>query len=89
MIDLKLRVVPEDGAAYMVAPKLGTLVAAERHFGKTLSELFATPGIEHIAWLAWEQTRRDGIVVKPFDMWVDTIGDIETEVDADPLDVTR
>lgn len=82
MIDLKLTV-EHGGDRWIVAPSPACLIACERHFGKPAPELFANPSFESLAWLAWEQTRRDGRDVQPFDTWIDGLVDLGTEVDDD------
>ena len=86
MIGVKLRVVPVDGEPYLVAPGLPAVIAAERHFAKPFTKLFGDGiGLEPIAYLAWQQTQRDGRVVKPFDEWVEEIGAVEAEDNTGPL----
>lgn len=88
MIDLKLTVVHADGVPYNVAPTAATLIEAEDHFGSTLAELFspAKMSLKGLAFLAWEQSRADGIAVKPFDVWRKQLVSVDMEVDDDPLD---
>jgi len=67
----------------------GTLIACERKFGKPMPEQFATPSLELLAWLAWEQTRKNGTTVPPFDQWFPTLLNVEVVGNEDPpLDVT-
>ena len=82
--DLKLTVTLAGEEPYSVDPNFGTIIAAERHFKKPATELFASVSAEAMAWLAWEQTRRNGVTVLPFDQWIEKLADIETET-PDPL----
>ena len=89
--DIKLEVVPVDGEPYLVSPALMTYVKAERRFKEPLSKLLLMPGIEVFAYLAYEQTRADGITVPAsFDTWIESVADIRTDTgdDAAPLDAT-
>ena len=85
--DISLTVHRTDEAPYSVDITFGTIIAAERHFKKPAPELFGSVSAEAMAWLAWEQTRRSGKAVLPFDAWLETLTDLETET-PDPLDPT-
>jgi hypothetical protein len=83
--DLTLHVTLDGEAPYTVDITAGTIIAAERWFKKPAPELFGSVSIEAMAWLAWEQTRKNGITVVEFDRWIDKLVDIETETAAGPL----
>jgi hypothetical protein len=38
--------------------------------------------MEYIYWMAWEAERRTGVVVKPFDGWIEDVEDVELADDA-------
>lgn len=75
---------------WTVAPTMATVIGAEKQFGESAQVMFAdgNVSITKMAWLAWEQTRADGIAVKPFEDWVKSLVDLEMDNDAVPLDVT-
>lgn len=54
------------------------MIVLERKYGKPAAELFAMPSMEHLAFLAWEQIRRDGATVPPFDKFIDKLESVET-----------
>jgi hypothetical protein len=85
MIDLTLTVELEDGEKWQVRPKLGTFIKFERQFKTPVSTAFNEPALEHLAWLAWEGSRKDGRTVPPFDKFVDNLVDLDLESDDTPL----
>ena len=85
MIDLTLTVELEDGEKWQVRPKLGTFIKFERQFKTPVSTAFNEPALEHLAWLAWEGSRKDGRTVPPFDKFVDNLVDLDLERDDTPL----
>ena len=76
------------GTKHHVDVSAATIIKCERHFKKPAPELFGSPSIEVMAWLAWEQIRKDGTTVTPFDKWIDDLDDIEADTGDDeiPLD---
>lgn len=85
MIDLTLTVELEDGETWQVRPKLGTFIKFERQFNTPVSTAFNEPSLEHLAWLAWEGSRKMGRTVPPFDKFVDQLADLDLESDETPL----
>ena len=85
MSDLTLTVELEDGEKWQVRPKLGTFIKFERQFKTPVSTAFNEPALEHLAWLAWEGSRKDGRTVPPFDKFVDNLVDLDLESDDTPL----
>ena len=83
---LSLRVKHGTDPAYTVDVAAATFIACERHYGKTMPAMFTDPSIEVLAWLAWEQTRKDGTTVTLFDQWFRDLEEIDAENDAAPLD---
>lgn len=57
-------------------------VAWERHSKRKISDLSAGIGIEDLSFLAHSALRRRE-QIKPFDVWVETVSEIEL-LDADP-----
>jgi hypothetical protein len=85
----KVRVVKSDGtqATYEVSPR--SIVAFERHFKSGLTTAFAKEQrYEHTYWLAWESEKQSGVVVKPFDSWLEDVVGVDVEVDRIPFDET-
>lgn len=61
---------------FPVKPK--TVLAFERKFGMGMAKAFSTDQRhEHIFFLGWEAMRSSGVVVKPFDAWLDEIEEVE------------
>jgi hypothetical protein len=87
MIDLTLTVELEDGEKWQVNPKLGTFIKFEKHFSTTISSAFTEGNISltHLAWLAWEGSRKVGRIVPPFDKFVDVLVDLDLESEDSPL----
>ena len=83
--DLTLHVTLQDEAPYSVDVTAGTIIAAERWFKKPATELFGAISIESMAWLAWEQSRKNGTTVPEFEKFIDRLIDIETETNGSPL----
>lgn len=79
---MRLTVKPITGEPYQISVTPAVIVHAERHFGKGMNQLFGEAmSYEALAWVAWNATHRSGIVVKPFDEWLDTIETIEAGED--------
>jgi hypothetical protein len=85
MIDLTLTVELEDGEKWQVRPKLGTFIKFERQYKTPVSTAFNEPSLEHLAWLAWEASRKEGRAVPLFDKFVDNLVDLDLENDDAPL----
>jgi len=86
---MRLRVVPADGATYEVNVTPKVIVAVERQFSKPMSQIFGeNASYEALCWTAWKASASSGIIVKPFDEWLDTIDSIEAaEVERVPLEI--
>lgn len=67
-------------STYHIKP--ATIVSFERHFGTGLGALSTDARMEYIYWMAWEAERRTGVVVKPFDGWIEDVEDVELADDA-------
>lgn len=75
---MRLTVQPLTGEPYEISVTPAVIVAAERHFGKGMNQLFGEAmSYEALAWLAWKGTHKAGMVVKPFDEWLEDIDNIE------------
>jgi len=90
MIQVKLRVVTIDGpqGEFRVTPKVQ--VEFERQFKTGIGKAFENDlKMEHIYWLAWKAQHYAGVVVKPFDSWLDEIVTVEVvDEGTAPLDGT-
>lgn len=86
---MRLTVTPSTGESYEVTVTPSVIVAAERHFNKGMNQLFGEAmSYEALSWLAWKATHKAGIVVKPFDEWLDNIEGIEAgEEKRTPLEI--
>ena len=75
----------QDGteAEYPVTPKVE--VEFERKFGVGIGKAFQEQKREHQHYLAWLAVKASGVVVKPFDGWLETIESTEVTVTTDPL----
>ncbi len=87
MIDLTLTVQLEDGERWDVTPKLATYVRFEDKFSTAVSAAFAegTVHLKHLAWIAWDGSRRAGRTVPLFDEFVDKLEDLDVTEHAAPL----
>lgn len=75
---MRLTVHPLTGEPYEISITPAVIVAAERHFGKAMNQLFGeSMSYEALAWVAWKGTHRAGVVVKPFDEWLDDVENID------------
>jgi hypothetical protein len=90
MIDLTIHVELDNGDKWSTKIKLSTIIKFERKYKISAAKAISPDGVylEYMAWLAWEQTRRDGRTVPVFDKFVDEIDDLEVVNDAVPLDET-
>jgi len=90
MLNMKLRVVKNDGPVgeFPVTPKVQ--VEFERQFKTGIGKAFENDlKMEHIYWLAWKAQHYAGVVVKPFDSWLDEIVTVEVvDEGTAPLDGT-
>lgn len=89
MLGWRVKVTKTDAsvATYPVTPT--TIVAFERYFKTGLASAFTNEQkMEHLFWLGWDSERRAGVVVKPFDEWLDSISLVEVETESSPLGVT-
>ena len=85
MISLTLRItIAGDSNEYQVGPKVQ--VAFEREWKTGLPKAFASDQrMEHLYWLGWKAQSSAGVVVKPFDGWLETVESVEVVEGADPL----
>jgi hypothetical protein len=85
MISLTLRVtVSGETSEYQVGPKVQ--VAFEREWKTGLPKAFSNEQrMEHMYWLAWKAQQSAGVVVKPFDGWLDTVENVEVVEGDRPL----
>lgn len=75
---MRLRVEPQTDDAYEVTITPKVIVAVERQYAKSMTELFGeSPAFEPLCWAAWKATQLSGRVVKLFDEWLDDIESIE------------
>ena len=86
---MRLRVVPADGATYEVNVTPKVIVGAEREFSKPMSQIFGeNSSFEALCWTAWKASQSSGIIVKPFDEWLDGVDSIESaEAERVPLEI--
>jgi hypothetical protein len=68
---------------YPVTPKVE--VEFERKFGIGIGKAFEQQKREHQHYLAWLAVKASGVVVKPFDGWLETVENTEVLVATDPL----
>lgn len=75
---MRLRVIPSQGEPYEVSVGPKVIVAAERQFAKPFTQILGQDmSFEALCWTAWKATHVSGLVVKPFDEWLDDIDMIE------------
>ena len=85
MISMTLRVtVAGETNDYQVGPKVQ--VAFEREWKTGLPKAFSTEQrMEHMYWIAWKAQQAAGVVVKPFDGWLETVENVEVVEGDRPL----
>lgn len=73
---MRIRVSMNDGSSYEVVAGPKAVVESERHFSKSMTQLFGaeSASYEALCFLAWRATQLSNRVVKPFDEW---LGDVE------------
>lgn len=75
---IRLKVTPAEGEAYEVTTNLFTIVALERKFKIKASDLANGIGLEHLAFLAFESCKQQGITVPAvFDDYVRRLDAVE------------
>jgi len=85
IIDLTITVQTEEDK-WSVKPIAATWVHFERQYNVKVPQLGNSLSMEHLVWLAWEQSRRENRPVKPFNEFLDTVIDLELgEPDTTPL----
>jgi hypothetical protein len=76
---MRLRVAQSNGESYElnIGPKV--IVEVERHFKKSMSQLFGADNAsyEALCFVAWRGSQLAMKVVKPFDEWLGEIDSIE------------
>jgi hypothetical protein len=76
---MRLRVTETDGGSYdlNIGPKV--IVEVERHFKKSMAQLFNADNAsyEALCYVAWRGSQIAGKIVKPFDEWLGEIDGIE------------
>ena len=85
MISMTLRVtVAGETNEYTVGPKVQ--VAFEREWKTGLPKAFSTEQrMEHMYWIAWKAQQAAGVVVKPFDGWLEMVENVEVVEGDRPL----
>lgn len=89
MISARAKITKTDGsvASHPVTPKV--IVEFERHFKVGLQAAFLNEQhMEHTFWLGWKAEHLAGVVVKPFDSWLDDVAAVELVDESAPLDAT-
>jgi hypothetical protein len=57
--------------------ELSDTLAFERQTGKSVLDLESDkPLMSDWLWMCWRQAKRENAQTKPFDMWLETIGDV-------------
>lgn len=83
MIGVNMKVVTDAGE-HVVTVTPRAAINFERHFKMALSKaLTDDQRMEYIYYLAWEALKANGIVVKLFDPWVDTVQTVEFVFDTE------
>lgn len=79
---LEADVVLEDDTTHRVGP-FGPrdLIDAERQFGMPMALMMQYPRLEHVAFLAWRQLIRRGVISGEFDAFVERLADMTTETE--------
>lgn len=79
-MQITLKVTPVEGEPYTVRTNLFTIVGLERKFKIRASELVEGIAVEHLAFMAYECCKQQGIPVSPvFDDYIKQVESIEIE----------
>lgn len=79
-MQITLKVTPVEGEPYTVRTNLFTIVGLERKFKIRASELVDGIAVEHLAFMAYECCKQQGIPVSPvFDDYIKQVESIEIE----------
>jgi len=83
MAQMKLTVVPVDGAPFTVGMRPKVIVECERHFKRPFAQLFTSESLSYevLSWAAWKASMAAGYEVKTFDLWLDDVEDITAAED--------
>jgi hypothetical protein len=77
-MNISIKVTPIDGEPYEVQTNLFTIVAFERKFKMKASDLATGVGMEHLAFMAYESCKQQGITVPAvFDDYIKRINAID------------
>jgi hypothetical protein len=82
---LTLTVEHSDGTINTVRVLPVTKVAFERQYSCGIGMLGDSKREEYVYWLAWDAEHRRGIVVKPFNEWLEGIVDVDVVEEAAPF----
>lgn len=81
-MQIKIKVTPNEGDEYVVETNLFTIVAFERKFKMKASDLATGVGMEHLAFMAFEACKQNGITVPAvFDDYIKRIKSIDVVSD--------
>jgi len=71
-----------DGEESLLTTLPADFIAWERHTKRKISDLSEGIAMEDLAFLAYSIIKRQGVIVKPFDSWINSIEDIEPKEEA-------
>lgn len=75
---ITLEITPKDGHPYRITTNLFSIIALERRFNIKASDLANGIGMEHLAFLAYEGSKQNDVVVSPvFDDFVKSLEKLE------------
>lgn len=71
------RITTDDGVALELVAFPPDFVAWERHSKRRMSDLADGMGMEDMLYLAWSALRRNPGSRPPFDVWINTVADVD------------
>ena len=78
-VAIRIEYTSGESATYIAAPP--EWARWEQKFGKSIQQAQETIGVSDLLFLAYSALKREaaGKPVKPYEVWIDTVSDIETE----------
>lgn len=73
-----IRVIFKDETEHTFIIELSDTLAFERQTGKSILDLESDkPLMTDWLWMCWRQLKKENATIKPFDVWIESIGDVE------------
>ena len=74
---ITLEVKTTEGEETILTALVPDFIIWERHSKRKISDLASGIGMEDLAFLAYSVLKRNGTILKPFDVWINSVENIE------------